>query len=110
VRAAFRGSNQAFQPLNTPPRGCRFLTLTLVEKGHGESKVEPPADLFQRNIIPGLRAGSVQFGSGFGVDNFFVTQFREKIESCVHLTVRQRVNQLVKPFTVRSHASIVSQS
>jgi hypothetical protein len=47
-------------------------------KLRGGSQPKPAPDFLQRDIVARLRTGQIQLGRGLGIDDFPLTEFREK--------------------------------
>ena len=74
----------------------------------GGSQPKPPPDFLQGDIVARFRTGQIQLGRGLGIDDLLLTQFRQKGNGYLHLTVRKGIYERLKAATIAGHASIIT--
>jgi hypothetical protein len=77
-------------------------------KLRGGSQPEPASDFVQRNVVARFRAGQIQLGHSLGIEDFLLTQFRQKRDGHPHLTVRKGIHKRLKAAAIGGHTSIIT--
>jgi predicted nuclease of predicted toxin-antitoxin system len=78
------------------------------EKLRGGSQPEPASHFVQGDIVARFRTGQIQLGRSLGVDDLLLTQFREKRNGHLHLTVRKCIHEQLKAAAIGGHVSIIT--
>src|ERR1022692_2049750 len=79
-----------------------------VEKRRGGSQPEPASDFVQGDIVARFRTGQIQLGRSLGIEDFLLTQFRQKRNGHLHLTVRKGIHKRLKAAAIGGHVSIIT--